>query len=454
VNKSDEIAILTAALLVVAVVVALRYRKGRGEREPTTRPYLLVVLPTILGMIAIACVAGIDLENMADTLHTDAAPFPTSAPVLTLTNPAQYDPSDQEFDTSAQPSEGLSGAKQANLDVQIVALNVAERSAVVDLTFGLSPWIVQHIHEIVLHNAEGVVTGAFPPLSASPPSSWQPLDISIRMLPCGGSTQDQLQCAQLSTISVPLSRLIAPRGNSLATQGLSLGQVSLPISGNPSRFPSDRYELTLFPVVMLPTTLFLLFRPSDATITGTKRIAIPTAIHLAVSASFADRKVTVAESDRLPFSVNVEVQRSWLDKVLIYVMATLPLVVFGVFLYVVHGRRRRNQQVLETDVVVGIVGTMLAILPLRAVLVPSDLGSDNLTLVDNMLILGVLLAGVVIVYANAPSQHATTTGQDSTYEPSPSVAETSNVAPHSSTDTDRTEEVSSERPSIVQRDPN
>jgi hypothetical protein len=58
--------------------------------------------------------------------------------------------------------------------------------------------------------------------------------------------------------------------------------------------------------------------------------------------------------------------------------------------------RRPKRPVLDLGVIAGLIATVLAILPLRAVLVPADLDVTGLTLLDYILVLDVLvIAGFV-----------------------------------------------------------
>jgi hypothetical protein len=117
-------------------------------------------------------------------------------------------------------------------------------------------------------------------------------------------------------------------------------------------------------------------------------VFVPTTVTIAVDPSLGDHTLTaVQDSPTNPLVVGLIIGRSGFYQLTIYIVALLPLLLGWI---VVHIWFRRGRQVFDLGFIAGLIAAMLAILPLRAVLIPADLNTGGLTVVDNILVLGVL----------------------------------------------------------------
>jgi hypothetical protein len=87
--------------------------------------------------------------------------------------------------------------------------------------------------------------------------------------------------------------------------------------------------------------------------------------------------------------IGVAIHRDPNDTFMVYAVALLPLLLAVVLAHV--WVRRRSGPSFDLGFAAGLIAAMLAILPLRAVLVPGDVADVTPTVADDILILGVLL---------------------------------------------------------------
>jgi hypothetical protein len=164
--------------------------------------------------------------------------------------------------------------------------------------------------------------------------------------------------------------------------------VTLPVGGWPNRFPSDAYLLYMTPAISLPEGVFL------STGGGGESFYVPANVIITADPSLGDYTLTATEvgaNNRL--IIGIVIGRSLVYQLTIYIVALLPLLLGGV---VVHIWLRRRQPVFDLGFIAGLIAAMLAILPLRAVLIPADLSTAGLTRVDDILVLGVLLISALV----------------------------------------------------------
>jgi uncharacterized membrane protein len=119
-----------------------------------------------------------------------------------------------------------------------------------------------------------------------------------------------------------------------------------------------------------------------------------------------------------PMVIGVAISRPIVTELTVYFTAILPLLLALVLVLVWIGRASRNKRpAFDVSFAAGLIAAMLAILPLRAVLVPSDLGYDSLTFVDYILLLAVMfIAGFMFWqyarFATKSSQEAIKGGEE------------------------------------------
>ncbi|MGI5408516.1 hypothetical protein ACQEV9_17195 [Streptomyces chartreusis] len=150
-------------------------------------------------------------------------------------------------------------------------------------------------------------------------------------------------------------------------------------------------------------------------------LQIPANITIVKSPTLDDYKMTVAESSRNnPRVVGIIFARPFLEQAPVYALAALPLVLVGV---VGHMSLRRRPLAFDPQFIAGLIAVVLTILPLRAVLVPTSLGTVGLTFLDELLVISIL---AIAAFVFAHYAVIVTKPEDRTLEGRPNGA---NVSP-------------------------
>ncbi|MFF0893003.1 hypothetical protein [Streptomyces sp. NPDC003278] len=292
--------------------------------------------------------------------------------------------------SNPHPIETLStpGIAPATVSVEVVSLDLPARMASTRVSLSLSEEIVQNLR--VGKGSERVME--------SNRASWGDAPVEIQLTTC--LTAMPINCG-VPVATVPLGKLVG-NGGALPQGATVSTSITLPISGSPERYPSDAYYLSVnSPQVTLASNVSLYAKKYKSAF-GEARL--PTAVNLGIGRGLPDQVATFSESGNMhPRVLALTFERPVLEKATIYLMAMLPLVL-GVV--VSHISLRRHLASFDLGNAAGLIALILTILPLRSVLMPSDLASIGLTLVDYILIIGVLVmtAMLFVQYAMATTR--------------------------------------------------
>jgi hypothetical protein len=266
------------------------------------------------------------------------------------------------------------------LTVEIISLDLASRTMWLRLNLALSDETFAHLR---MANASGT---APVPLTRVRRNLWASMPVGIQLTGCLRSYLTPETCGLTAT--VPLGELVGPNGNPTSLGSSVTAPVEIPVDGSPSRFPFDRYVLQTRPWLSLQD-------PISLDVEGETTRLVPADVVLAASPGLADYSVTVdANSPDEPITIGFVIDRPLVRQLTVLVMASLPLLLAIVLARM--SAQLKGSPDFNLGFAAALIAAMLAILPLRAVLVPQDLGSVALTLVDEILVLAVLfIAGFV-----------------------------------------------------------
>jgi hypothetical protein len=201
------------------------------------------------------------------------------------------------------------------------------------------------------------------------------------------SVELRLECVfpySVERVEIPLPDLFATLGSSgVAADEDALvpvdnAEVTLPLYGDAASYPLDSYGLEFFADLELPSGI-LLERSAGgntSTISLTVRmVADPEAAALASSV----RTSGPSAEPRLQLLLN----RPFRQKAFVAMLLAVPLIFAGLAAPLLLGSGRAGERARVEGGAITLVGAVLAILPIRQVLVPPDSGS--LTFVDGVL---------------------------------------------------------------------
>ena len=287
----------------------------------------------------------------------------------------------------------LAGVPPASLMVEFGSLDVATETIPARVSLAFTERLVSHLRwKIPAHQA-------LVPLAAVPYHVWARLPVGIWLTLCVDSNAGVGPCGT-PTATISLGQLVTDGGRAAAVLGASVqAPVTLPVSGSATSFPSDEYGLGSDPRLTLPNGVVLASAAAGSSVNT--RSAVPAKVTLFADAVFGDRWVTAFQSGQ---EIELWIRRPTAYQLTIYLMALLPLLL-GVIVIHVSVRqaplRRPKRPVLDLGVIAGLIAAMLAILPLRAVLVPTDLDVTGLTLLDYILVLDVLVIAAFVFFQYA-----------------------------------------------------
>lgn len=189
-----------------------------------------------------------------------------------------------------------------------------------------------------------------------------------------------------SSIPVPLSALKPPNGSAPVTscdQGSPVSTVlpfpgvitvitSSPVTGVPRAFPNDWYQLN--------DVFYLSFPPTPRT----KNILYWSGYtSVLMTSNDVDYSLSViagtagTEPNLEPFGIDATIVRPRLVQSYIYLVAAAPFVLLISIFAIYYGRNPRRRKPEPYELAFGITATLVAILPLRSVLIPSSLPSPT-----------------------------------------------------------------------------
>jgi hypothetical protein len=343
---------------------------------------LLPWLPVVIVIVGILLVLGSIGLILLEYVRGLTSPYP-------VTTTAALTPGGSGWTSAIGPTSGVTppGVNPASVKVEMISLNIATRTISTRLSLTFTDSLVSHLR-LLSH-------GRLVPLKAVPHHVWaqQPVDIQLNS-PCPVTIGYAGRCPPVAII--PLGQLdIGGFGGSGAVQA----SITLPVWGWPNRFPSDFYELTIDPQVWFSGRIVLVGSSfASSTVVPARTVISP-------DFGLGDHTLTAVEdSPTQQLVVGLVIGRSPLYQVTVYLVALLPLLL-GVV--VVHASvrqgamKRASGPVFDLGVIGGLIVAMLAILPLRAVLVPTELSATGLTLVDYILVLDVLFIATFVFFQYA-----------------------------------------------------
>jgi hypothetical protein len=208
----------------------------------------------------------------------------------------------------------------------------------------------------------------------------EPLMLTVeQLLPTGEQAQ-----------RIPLGRFNASPDPAMKV--LTLRPLTLPLLGNEEDYPFDQYSLSARIDLALPQAL-ILKAPGRPPLSS-----VPLRIELVAANDLRGYRVTAGTRGRnasglgvASTGVAIRLRRVHRTQAYVIALLTIPLLLIAVL--AVASRRRRAG---DANVVIGAAAVLLALLPIRAVLVPADVAS--LTLVDWALGAEVALLALLVVW--------------------------------------------------------
>lgn len=348
------------------------------SNKPRRRSFAARAFPWLLCMIASASVLlvlfGV-ISVLAETSLGVTSPWPAAKTGTLMPGvvPWVTDPH------SGAPSF-VRGVSQADLTVEITSIDVANRAVSSRVSLVFPDELVNH-----LRFRKSLLRSPVP-LTDVPQDQWAQLPVGIQLTDCRTSIATPGGCG-VPVATVPLGQLLILNGALGSVFGSSQSSVSIPAWCSPNRFPSDSYQVSLFPEVTLPGEVFFPTREGGQMV---PRWNVPIRLTLAADAGLSDHTVTVSETgSSYPLILGIIFGRPMVDRLIIYTVAFLPLLLAIAIAHL--WLRIPGSPKFDLGFLVGLIAAMFAILPLRAVLVPHELDTVSLTLVDDILVLDVLL---------------------------------------------------------------
>jgi hypothetical protein len=153
-----------------------------------------------------------------------------------------------------------------------------------------------------------------------------------------------------------------------------LGKLALPMSGNPRDYPLDTYSVAGVWTVKVPDDMEVVFG-------GEHQFYLRTSNHVVSSPSNAD--LVWHSGDVRSVGLAFQAERSRSSQAFIAVLLLLPILLFVGVLLTLAPRSKVTHDPdarLPAELLVGVGAFLIAVLPIRSVLVPADLA--RLTVVD------------------------------------------------------------------------
>ena len=212
---------------------------------------------------------------------------------------------------------------------------------------------------------------------------WRKSAIRVRIagvIPSGGAA-----------LRVPLADLVgAARSVAPGVSRATPGTIELPLLGQPDSYPFDWFSLQSSIDITVPPGMEFTEKESG----GVSRTAfLPFRIVARTDPEVGDFDVEATPDSSDAEILDVYVDRELSTKVFVCVVLLVPLV-FAILLAITAGAARASSENAATaarNLLLGFVGVSLSLLPIRQVLVPSEI--EGLTLVDWW------LGGTLIVFA-------------------------------------------------------
>jgi hypothetical protein len=210
-------------------------------------------------------------------------------------------------------------------------------------------------------------------------------------------------------------------------QPIPLGTLTLRLSGNAGDYPLDAYYAQGSWWLLMPNGMYLSGSPDSIA------SEIPVTTSILTSPGEAElnwRSYVYYVPNGVPTSVVLQANRSFSNQLFIGVLILLPLLLFIGMLWTFRSRAARqsgDDARLPPDLLIGVGTFLLAVFPIRTVLVPSDV--SRLTIVDYglgtemaVIVAGTLWLALAVSERSAP-------GAASTRSPAPPLSDESKESP-------------------------
>ena len=187
-----------------------------------------------------------------------------------------------------------------------------------------------------------------------------------------------------SSIPVPLSALKEPNGSAPViscdqeppvSRALPVGITvitSSPVTGVPRAFPNDWYQLYDLVYLSFPPTS----RTKNVLYWSGYTSVLMTSNDVDYSLSVI-AGTTSTEPNLVPIAIDATIVRPRLFQSYIYLVAAAPFVLLISIFAIYYSRNPRRRKPEPYEIAFGITATLVAILPLRSVLIPSSLPSPT-----------------------------------------------------------------------------
>jgi hypothetical protein len=367
---------LIVGVLVFSWLIAHRavYRagsSGRASRQRNNWLHARVACQVLLTGVALAPLGFLDIIVIG-------APFQTQT----------YSGLQSAGNLQVAEQDGCSGLSGVELELTIQSLNTAQAAAEVDMALCVGDQVLRNLAV----NATGVrpLANGFAPSTANADFRQS----SFRVSYYGTTPQAYM------THSVTVGSILGqtdPTGE--IRNPVDLGVVTVPLYGNVISYPFDSYSAA---------GQWQVFPPAGTAIINSHGIRISWSPSVVVAATPDSDDLAWRSSS--PQSPNYAIEASRISFVRFFVclIAGLPLLLFVgllalVFPLATNPQRRR----FPAELLVGVGAFLLAIIPVRTVLVPAEI--SQITLTDYLLgaEMAVMVAGSLIIVLAGPASPGT-----------------------------------------------
>jgi hypothetical protein len=335
------------------VDIPVRRRRIPGGSKPLHRVYALIIVVTAVALLAGGVIALIDnLTASSDTIHF------------------------------LQATQGQMQSEQARVPTVII---VGERLDIPNLRLdGHLLVTMPYALESRLRDARGGPVADCKPSGQCSIRPFARKDAIILRLKGTSATGPLDNVAMQQTL--PLARLFGQSSFGAPYNAITI-PLSIPVGGDEAIYPQDSYSFNTD----------ISFASLDLTTAGGSFVPVKFAFTPGLIAG----QMNMASASRhpLPFTthLNVRLSRRPVDIVYIYMISLVPFAFALLFLHLLFVNDRYRELDLQAFIP-ALVAAILAILPLRAILVPADLG--KLTRVDILLGIGLvaIVSGALVKY--------------------------------------------------------
>jgi hypothetical protein len=354
------IGLLALSWLIARLAASRASSPSHAPRRRNIRVYVQIV-----GLIVLIGVALVPLGFLDSIV--------IGAPFQTLTYSGLQSASNPQL----QDQAGCPDPSGVELVLAIQGLNTAQATANVDMALCVGDQVLKNL-TIEATGARPLANGLVPS-----PANAKFLLSSFRVSYYGSTPQTYM------TRSVTIESILQqtdPTGEIRVP--VDLGVVSMPVFGNVISYPFDSYSAA---------GAWQVFPPSGTAIINDRGIRFSWTPFLAV-ASTPDSGNLAWRAGYAPEGYVIEASRIPSVKFFVFLIAGLPLLLFAgllaLVLPLVNDPERRR---FPAELLVGVGAFLLAIIPVRAVLVPAEI--SQITLVDYILgtEMAVMVAGSLII---------------------------------------------------------